>query len=385
MPTFGKNSAPIEKEAGVLKTFRSISLLLPDLRGGGAERVNLDLAREFAKIGYSVEFVLMSAKGEFLSEAEEQHSVVSLGAQRTRDVPHTLARYIRLRRPDVLVASMWPLTAVAPLGQLLSGRRCRVVVVEHAILSRQYGDRGFFHKLMLRASIALSFRAVDARVSVSFGGADDLARLSMMPRTRFSVIHNPVRIATSSNSNSVDPLKGVWHRIPYPRILSVGNFKPEKNQALLLHAFSKLLQKMEATLVLLGDGALRNELEKLVQQLGLGGKVLMPGFCTDPSQYYHSANLFVLSSDHEGFGNVIVEAMSHGLPVVSTDCPSGPREILEGGKYGRLVPVGDVDALAKEMYTALNDETSTDLLKKRAKDFAPEIAANKYLHVMGLS
>ncbi len=165
--------------------------------------------------------------------------------------------------------------------------------------------------------------------------------------------------------------------------LSVGNLKPEKNQALLLRAFAAL-PRPDARLMLLGSGPQEAPLRALAEQLGLAERVIFAGFQRDPAPFYAAADLFVLSSNHEGFGNVIVEALSHGLPVVSTDCPAGPAEILDGGTFGLLVPVGDAAALAEAMDAALDAPVDRDALVRRASDFAPDIAARQYLAVMGL-
>ncbi|WP_372923147.1 glycosyltransferase, partial [Roseovarius sp.] len=128
----------------------------------------------------------------------------------------------------------------------------------------------------------------------------------------------------------------------------------------------------------------RDALLSLAQELGVADRVILAGFHPDPTPFYKTADLFVLSSDYEGFGNVIVEALACGTPVVSTDCPSGPGEILDGGRYGRLVPVGDAPALAKAIETSLGDTTDRDALIRRADDFAPQIAARKYLDLVEL-
>ena len=141
----------------------------------------------------------------------------------------------------------------------------------------------------------------------------------------------------------------------------------------------------EARLMIVGQGQNEAKLRALVRELGLEGRVIFAGFHVDPAPFYASADLFVLSSDYEGFGNVIVEALSFGLPVVSTDCPSGPAEILGYGRWGGLVPVGDEEALAGAMAAALSAPVDRDALRARAADFAPEIAARKYLDLVGLS
>jgi glycosyltransferase involved in cell wall biosynthesis len=158
--------------------------------------------------------------------------------------------------------------------------------------------------------------------------------------------------------------------------------KDEKNQALLFHAFALLLETVDARLMLLGEGPLRGKLEALSRKLGVADKIVMPGFVTDPAPFYRTADLFVLSSDYEGFGNVIVEALACGLPAVSTDCPSGPAEILENGRFGQLTPVGDAVALADAMAESLAAEHDREALRRRAADFSPARAAKQYLQLL---
>jgi glycosyltransferase involved in cell wall biosynthesis len=146
-----------------------------------------------------------------------------------------------------------------------------------------------------------------------------------------------------------------------------------------LRAFARIPRSLNAKLTILGEGLLRAELEVLIHQLGLQDRVTLPGFTIDPSHWYHSADLFVLSSSWEGFGNVIVEALECGVPVVSTDCLSGPAEILANGRYGRLVPVGDATALAAAIQASLLESHDQDALRRRAQDFAVPRIADQYL------
>lgn len=169
-----------------------ISMLLPDLRGGGAERVQLDLAHEFVRAGHHVEFVLMRKAGEFLEEAERSFTVVDLESPRARGLTIPLARYLRSRRPDVLLVAMWPLTVITPIVARLAGFRGAVVVSEHNNLSAQYAGWGAVHRLSQRLSMAVGYRLAHARVAVSAGVADDISALSGLARNRFDVIHNPV-------------------------------------------------------------------------------------------------------------------------------------------------------------------------------------------------
>ena len=361
---------------------KRFSVLLPDLRGGGAERVNLDLAHEFARVGHEVEFVLRQARGELLEEARASFPVVDLGAPRVRFVPRVLARYLRHRRPDALLAAMWPLTVIAPIAQRLSGHRCKVLVSEHGILSAQYRDWGAAHRLLLRSSTGLGYRLADRRVGVSAGVADDMAALSTMRNDAFDVIYNPVPPRPNPDPAALDIADRLWSGPAGARILTVGTMKTVKNHSLLLRAFARL-NRPDARLMFVGDGAGREALLSLARELGVAERVILAGFRPDPTPFYKTADLFVLSSDYEGFGNVIVEAMACGTPVVSTDCPAGPGEILDRGRYGTLVPVGDVESLTEGIQDSLAAPMPKDVLKQRAGHFSPQRAAKKYLELLG--
>lgn len=360
-----------------------VSILLPDLRGGGVERIRIVLAREFARAGHEVEFVLMQARGELLEEARESFSVIELGTPRARTVPLALARYLRRRRPEALFAAMWPLTVFAPLAARLSGRRCKVLVSEHNSLSVQYRDWGRGHRAALRASMAVGYRLADRCVGVSSGVAHDIATLSGMRSTTFEVIHNPVTPRLGPSSEALRDAEALWAGPSGARIVTVGSMKTQKNHQLLLRAFARQ-DRSEARLMFVGDGAGRDAILSLAEELGVTDRVILAGFHRDPTPFYKTADLFVLSSDYEGFGNVIVEALACGTPVVSTDCPSGPGEILDGGRFGRLTPVGDAGAMAEAIHTALNAPANCDALKRRAADFSPGIAAAKYLDLLDL-
>ena len=363
---------------------KDITILLPDLRGGGAERVCLDLAHEFVKAGHDVEFVLMQARGEFLAEAYASFSVVDLATPRARGVLFALAKYLRRCRPDALLAAMWPLTVVAPIAQRLSGHRCKLLSSEHNTLSIQYREWGKPHRFALRASMAVGYRLAGHRVGVSSGVVKDLAALSGLRADAFHIFHNPVPPRSTPTVSALKEADALWSGPAGARVVTVGSIKKQKNHPLLLRAFAQL-DRPDAQLMVVGDGAERDALLSLAKDLGVADRGILAGVQPDPTPFYSTADLFVLSSDYEGFGNVIVEALATGTPVVSTDCPSGPAEILEDGKWGRLTPVGDDAALAEAIRTALAEDHDPEPLKQRAMDFSPAIAARKYLDAIGLT
>lgn len=344
--------------------------------------MRLVLANEFVKKGHRVEFVLMRLEGELLAEAQESFPVVGIDAVRARNVLFALASYLRRARPDALIAAMWPLTVLAPLAGLLSLRRCRVLVSEHAVISCQYATWGWWHRWALRLSTALCYRVTHARVAVSVGVAQDMARLSLMAPDKFEVVNNPAYPNRVPSVDQVNFAESYWLGPPGARIITVGRFKAVKNYSLLLRSFARGVRQRDAQLMFVGGGPEEAALRGLALSLGVADRVIFAGFHLDPTPFYLTADLFVLSSNQEGFGNVIVEALSSGLPVVSTDCPTGPGEILEKGRYGTLVPVGDAQSLGAAMEAALVSAHDVELLRRRARDFDPEIAASRYLELL---
>jgi glycosyltransferase involved in cell wall biosynthesis len=339
----------------------------------------VNLARAWIARGFEVEFVLRQARGELMAELPPGASVLDLNAGRVRSSIRPLARYLRRTPPRVLLAAMWPLTAVAVVSARLAGYRGRVLGSEHSPLSLAYANRGALHRWFLSASQRWAYPRLDAAIGVSAGVADDLARLSGLPRDMFTVLHNPAALGKAGARMDV-PLD--LASAPRPIFLTVGTLKRVKRQDVLIDAFAKLAAHGGGTLCILGDGPERGALAAQVQALGLTEAVLMPGFVADPSPWYAAADVFVLSSEYEGFGNVIVEAMEHGLPIVSTDCVAGPSEILDGGRYGTLVPVGDAQALSDAMRDALLAPLDKAALQARASDFGLDVVAERYLDLL---
>ncbi|RBP07340.1 glycosyltransferase involved in cell wall biosynthesis [Roseiarcus fermentans] len=361
---------------------RRITIILPDLNIGGAERVSVDLSRQFLQSGYDVDFALMNKFGEFLQDVPLGAQVVDLKVRQLRNLVAPLARYLKMRRPDAVLVNLWPLTAATVLvARAIGSGGTRVVTVDHATLSIQYRNWGLLNWLALRASLGAIYPLAHARVAVSVGVAEDISRLGCFQLKPIEVVNNPVTLADASPKDREDAERA-WEGWTGPRIISVGKLKRVKNHALLIKAFKQVVIHADARMLILGDGELRAATEQIVRDEGLSGKVLLPGSRRKPRALYESADLFVLSSDSEGLGNVLIEALACGLPVVSTDCRSGPREILDNGRYGALTPVGDADALARAMLDSLSKTHDRDALRRRAADFSPEIAAEKYLRIL---
>ncbi|EGF29410.1 glycosyltransferase [Rhodopirellula baltica] len=374
--------APTEAASKSGSIGRTIAIALPCPAGGGAERVMLDLAVEFQRAGHRVLFFVGIDEGEFREEVKSQFEMISLGTTQGRKMLLPLVRAIQKHRPDAILAGLWPLTAISIVAAKLSRTNCRVVVSDHNLLSIQYRDWGLLHRVFLRLSIAMTYRLADGCVGVSKGVVDDISRLGNLPNCQMTMIHNPIRSPVLIQPGSPKLIGLVWDDRFGKRILAVGSFKKVKNFSMLIEAFALLCDRVNAQLTILGDGTLRKELEQTARECGVHKRVHMPGFQTDLAPYYQTADLFVLSSDNEGFGNVLVEALACGVPIVATDCPTGPREILENGQFGKLVPVGDAVTLSSAMERELDNHSDCESLIRRAAEFKPEVAATKYLNLL---
>ncbi len=359
-----------------------VAFLLPDLRPGGAERVCVTLANAFIEAGLTVDVVLRQKQGELLDSLSPAVTIHSLEARRVRDALWPFVAYLKAASPASVLAAMWPITSLAVAARALSGVPCRVVTSDHGVLSRSGPGRPGLPRLVMTLSMRASYGRADGVVGVSRGVAADVAALAGLPVGRTTTIYNPITPLPEPAAPDPD-IMAAW-TAGGPRLVTVGTLKAVKDHATLLQALVRVRQAHDARLLILGEGSERSKLEALVAELGLTGAVQMPGFRPDPHGYVAHADAFVLSSRNEGFGNVLVEAMACGTPVVSTDCPTGPGEILDGGRFGPLTPVGDADALAAAILETLSAPLDRALLKARSDAFSTAAAVSAYRGLLGV-
>jgi glycosyltransferase involved in cell wall biosynthesis len=357
----------------------TLAILISNLHGGGAERVSVNLANSFIHRDYSVDMVLMSATGVFLADLLPDVRVIDLNVSRIRSLLLPLIHYLRQEKPAVLLACVWPLTAIAILACRLAGVPTRVVVSEHTTWSRSELLTNRFKRWQVSASMHYLFPKANGVVTVSQGASDDLRCFANLKTNLVQTIYNPVVSSNQlKNDNTVPRHPLEWWEGAHPKLLAVGTLKSIKDYPTLLSAFACLRQNSDAKLLILGEGECRSALELQARQLGLDGSLFMPGFVDDPLPYFQQADLHILSSLAEGLPTVIIEALASETPVVSTDCPSGPAEILNHGQFGRLVPVGDVDSLTTAIRQSLNETPDREALKARAQAFSIDKATDQY-------
>ncbi|WP_421654655.1 glycosyltransferase [Leptothermofonsia sp. ETS-13] len=361
-----------------------ISFFLPALAGGGAERAMLHLAQGLAERGFPTDLVLAKAEGDYLSHVSASVRVVDLKSRSPVVVSKTIAlrRYLQQEQPAVLFSALDILSS-AIWAQRLAGVSTRIVMCVQTHLSRQFRNHqpntmGKVRPLLVR----WFYPWADAIVAASRGVAEDVSEMTGVPIDRIQVIYNPV-VTPEVLQNMQARINHPWFAPGEPPvILGVGRLVSQKDFPTLIDAFAQLRQQRAVRLMILGEGEDRPQLEAQIRQLGLEQDVALPGFVENPYAYMAHAQVFALSSIFEGFGNVVAEAMATGTSIVSTDCESGPAEILMDGKYGKLVPVGDARALADAIATTLDHPTNPEVLKQRAQAFSLDCVVNQYINVL---
>jgi glycosyltransferase involved in cell wall biosynthesis len=330
-----------------------IAIFAPSMAGGGAERGALKLAEGLVRRGFDVDLVLATAEGPRLGEIPAAVRVVDLGARRVVGSLPALVRYLRREKPEGLASVLDHANVVALWARKLGRYSGRVVVIEQNTLSEAARNGKSRRDRMMPRLVRRFYHWADYVVGVSEGVTEDLAQFVSLPAGKLRVISNPI-VAPEIGELARAPVDHAWFDGGGPVFVAAGRLRPQKDFPTLLRAFSHVRAKRPARLLILGEGPERERLEALARELELSGDVSLPGATSNPYAYMARSTAFILSSRWEGLPTVLIEAMSCGAPVVATDCPSGPREILAGGRYGALVPVGDVQALAAAMDDALD-------------------------------
>jgi glycosyltransferase involved in cell wall biosynthesis len=316
----------------------------------------VNLAVGFADRGTRVDLVAVDARGELRNQVPQHVRVVDLASSRALTSMLALVRYLRRQRPTALIAAMAHSSVVALWARALAGTQTRIIATEHVNLSCMFKATSRLRVRALPFFVRRFLRWADGIVAVSTGVAEDLASVAHLPLDRITVIYNPV-LTNDLFEKAQEPVQHPWLASQCtPVVLGVGRLAPQKNFCDLIRAFAQIRQRRPAKLLIIGEGDQRPQLETLTRELGVADDVCLLGYCENPYAYMSRVQVFVLSSTYEGFGLVLVEALATGAPVVSTDCPSGPREILGDGRYGSLVPVGNVNALAEAILSKLDQQ-----------------------------
>jgi len=339
--------------------------------GGGAERVTVQLANHWAAAGVRVVMVVNVDGGPLRQELSPAIAVRVLDRKRGLLAAPALARAIRDLAPGALVSAMTEQNIVACFARRLARYRGPLLTVEHNFMSNAFAAMPRWRSAMLKRLMRVAYPLADAVSAVSEASARDLDGILGMPSGRVEVLYNPIaalELTPDASPADVHP----WLGGPDPVLLSVGRLVPQKNHANLLRAVAIARETRPIKLLILGDGPLRADLDTQASSLGITDIVDFLGFRRDVADLLHFSDLLVLSSDWEGLPLALMEALKMGTPIVSTDCQSGPRELLDNGRLGERVPVRDSAALAQGILRGLADPPSREDLVARANDFSTE-------------
>jgi glycosyltransferase involved in cell wall biosynthesis len=333
-----------------------LAVFLPGLYGGGAERTMLSLAGGFAERGHDVDLILAKTEGPYVDQIPDNVRLVELHAARTLTSLPGLVRYLRRERPVAMVSALSRASLIAARARKWTGLPSFLAVCEQNTVSVSAREATAWRKRFVPQLARAFYPWASAVVGVSQGVVDDLVENVRLPRELVKVVYNP-GVTDDLQRRSQEAPDHPWFQGDRPPVLlAVGALIPQKDYPNLLHAMVRVRASTPARLVILGEGRDRPMLEALISELGLGDAVALPGFVKNPYAYMSAADVFVMSSGWEGLPTVLVEALCCGARIVSTDCPSGPREILRAGEYGRLVAVGQPDQLAEAILETLGSE-----------------------------
>lgn len=361
-----------------------VAFFIGSFGGGGIERITARLAHSFVKLGVDIDLILNRDDDTHLWRMPAETRIINLNTPNLYLSLPGLVRYLKQERPNALLSADHYLNEIALLSKRISGVKLQLVVAEHNQLSKTARNATKLKGKLAPIFARILYPWADGIVAVSEGVAKDLARTASLPLERIQTIYNPV-INDEMLASAKEPLDHPWFKSSdIPVILGVGKLEAQKDFSNLIRAFANVRQVRPARLVILGWGPDRPELEALIQELGLQEDVDLPGYTQNPYAYMARSAVFVLSSAWEGLPTVLIEAMALGIPVVSTNCESGPSEILAEGKYGYLTPVGDSKALAESILQVLasnHKQVDAEWLAQ----FGLETATSRYLNILDIN
>lgn len=363
---------------------RHLAVFMSFSGAGGVERMVLNLVEGFVAAGYTVDLLAIRADSAHLRALPAGVNLIDLGVRHSGFAVFPLVRYLQREQPAALLAAKDRAIRAAVVARRLAGVQTRIVGRLGTNLSAALEGRAGLSRWMRTAPMRWIYPVVDKVVCVSEGVLEDTARLAGLTAGQLTVIRNPV-VTPRLGELAGESVDHAWaHDDSVPLILGAGRLTEQKDFDTLVRAFAIVRGARPARLVILGDGRLRSKLEARINELGLKDDVALPGFTSNPYAWMARADLFVLSSAWEGSPNVLTEALALGIPSVSTDCPSGPREVLADGRFGPLVPVGDAGALGAAMLDTLASPLNADTLRSAVVEYSQAASAAAYLVELGL-
>lgn len=361
-----------------------IAFFAPYIGDGGVGTAVTRLADQFSARGHETHLVTFQHDCPFLDRTSIR--VFDLHSRRTATSSVGLIRYLRRHQPDAVISTHYFANIVAVLSRSLSLTNPTLILTERLQIGPILTNPDRLKDRLLPTLMRLTYPRADRVVAVSQTAAKDLVDFVGLDREHVVAIYNPT-LVDRVFEGAEEPVDHPWFGSEQPPVvLAAGRLAPEKDFQTLIRAFSQLTDRTDARLLILGEGRQRATLERLIHDLGVSDRVELYGFAENPYKFMQAADLFVLSSRHEGMPNVLVEAAALGTPIVATDCPSGPRELLDDGRGGELVPVGDAEALADAICRQLTHperaQEQIQRIQPKLEAFSPEYAGEQYLKLL---
>lgn len=358
-----------------------ISIMTPTLMGGGAEKVAVNLANHYANIGFNVDLVVFTRLAQYQSLISNKVTLINLNASRTSYAFFKVRGYLKKNKTALILSVICNSNVIVGLASF--GLKLKSITFREANTLDGFINRGKVRWFIQKTLMKISYTKANNVIANSDDTKYDLIKNEICKSEKIRVIRNPV-LAPDFEELKLDEPKEEWFSQPENKvILSVGRLDVQKNHSFLIASFKDIYQKSpNARLVIVGDGNEKDNLLSLISKNGLSEVVKLVPFQRNIYPYYYNSDVFALSSDWEGFGNVLVEALSVGLPIVSTNCPGGPKMILKGGEYGALTPLGDKKSYVSALLKILEKPEKNKKSIVYAKIFTVESVAKDYLKIL---
>jgi len=360
---------------------KKIVFFLYDLSVGGAEQVVVRLSNYLIDKGHKIEILLINENNFFKDKLDRRVQVTSFKLNRIITSLVPLIKYLKTNNFDFFLSNVWPVTTLSVLAFLFSPKLLKkLILVEHCHLKEEWKQKSISFKAFQYLSIKFFHNFSKKVLSVSEGVKEDLVKKGVK-KDKNLVVYNPAYLEpTELIEPNFSEETISWSKGNHLKLISVGNLKTSKNYPNLIRSMDILKneKKLDCKLLILGDGPERKTIEEEIKKKNLEKDVILYGYSSEPLSLINLADIFVLSSDYEGFGLVIIEAMSLGKTIVSTNCKSGPGEIIKENEFGYLANVNDPHDLAEKIEFSMNNRINEEKLKKRAKEFSIDRIGAKY-------
>ena len=361
-----------------------LAILISFSGQGGVERMVMNVLREFARYtDLELDLLLIRAQGPHFANIPDNVKVIQLNARHTLTSIPEITRYLRRNKPEAMLVAKDRAGRAALIAKLLAGVDTRIVIRLGTHLSTALAQRSAFNRWLRTAPMRFLYPLAHKIIAVAEGVRQDTLALARLQDDNVVVVRNPV-ITDAMVANADEATPHPWFDEDIPVILGMGRLSRQKDFPTLVKAFAKARQQRELRLIILGEGGDRDDLQALIDKLGVTEAVAMPGFDANPYRWLVRADLFVLSSLWEGSPNALTEALALGVPSISTRCPSGPDETLDEGRYGSLLAMGDSDAMAEAMLATLDAPLPSATLKQAVSEYSDTVSAKRYLEVLGI-